>query len=448
MKLPALIVGGTVNRIDETWKRLVDWTSGQAPSERLAAQVLIEEEFKNLDPSHPLGGRDSGKDAVCERNGQQWIMAVYFPRGQQSFKEIKVKFLDDFVKAKKSGINGFVFVTNQELRLSEREDLRSSVLQLVPEALVQIYHLERVATILEKPSMASVRRQFLGINEDASQNIDLGGRGGASMGAGGGGGGAIGENARGGSGGKGGDVNLQGHPGMDFGAGGGGGGAIGRYAFGGKGGEGGESVSAIVSREEFDALKAAGFERIECVVGRGGKGGEYNQDGAPGENSIIKFVAKDGTVLKSVVARGGLGGNLNECEPLLSQIGDVSKIGFNVSAIILAELIHLRNGLFYFLGAGWESFTVDSIPAMVQWPLYVAIRPVGLSSTDSVDAFVQIIDESGTEVIRYPAPISDSTRFFMRVLEFQVSSSGIWTIQVVTGKIVVASLQIEVKKKH
>ena len=50
-------------RWDETWHRLRDWTNGQGPSERLAGLVLLSERFTDLDPSHPLGGRDGGKDA-------------------------------------------------------------------------------------------------------------------------------------------------------------------------------------------------------------------------------------------------------------------------------------------------------------------------------------------------------------------------------------------------
>lgn len=43
-------------RQDETWHRLREWTSGQTPSERLAAQLLAEEGYSEIDPSHPLGG--------------------------------------------------------------------------------------------------------------------------------------------------------------------------------------------------------------------------------------------------------------------------------------------------------------------------------------------------------------------------------------------------------
>ena len=53
------------HRIDETWHRLRDWTLGQSPSERLAAQVLIFEGYKSVNPSHPLGGKFAF-DAVSE----------------------------------------------------------------------------------------------------------------------------------------------------------------------------------------------------------------------------------------------------------------------------------------------------------------------------------------------------------------------------------------------
>ena len=73
----------TRNRYDETWHRLIEWTKGQAPSERLAAQILVHEGFSSLDPSHPLGGPDGGKDAMANKDGLRFAMAVYFPRGPQ-----------------------------------------------------------------------------------------------------------------------------------------------------------------------------------------------------------------------------------------------------------------------------------------------------------------------------------------------------------------------------
>ena len=43
---------------DETWTRLLSWTKGQKPSERLASHILRADGYKSIDPSHPLGGQD------------------------------------------------------------------------------------------------------------------------------------------------------------------------------------------------------------------------------------------------------------------------------------------------------------------------------------------------------------------------------------------------------
>lgn len=149
-------------RVDETQFRLLEWRAlGQAPSEYLAAQILSEEGFKDLDPSHPLGGPDGGRDGHCARNGERWTWAVYFPQGQQTLTTIKSKLSDDIVAARKHGPKGVAFVTNQELKLSERRDLRA----LGGDDLdVDVFHLERIATILDRPHMGPVRQRYLGLS--------------------------------------------------------------------------------------------------------------------------------------------------------------------------------------------------------------------------------------------------------------------------------------------
>jgi hypothetical protein len=161
----------TTPRWDETWHRLREWTAGQAPSERLAAQVLLAEGYSGLDPSHPLGGKDGGKDASCEKNGDHWVMGVYFPRGQQSFSEVKKKYLSDLQGAFTNDAKGFAFVTNQELMLAERRELADKSNGLK----VELYHLERLTALLDSPVLAATRKQFLGIDyleEDTSRQLD------------------------------------------------------------------------------------------------------------------------------------------------------------------------------------------------------------------------------------------------------------------------------------
>jgi hypothetical protein len=157
-------------RWDETWHRLREWTNGQAPSERLAAQILLAEGFIGLDPSHPLGGKDGGKDALCSKDGIRWAMGAYFPRGQQTFGDIKKKYLNDIDGARANGAEGFAFVTNQELMLAERRDLADCADDL----RCEIYHLERIAALLDSSPLAATRKQFLGIDylEDPVHHID------------------------------------------------------------------------------------------------------------------------------------------------------------------------------------------------------------------------------------------------------------------------------------
>jgi hypothetical protein len=285
----------SIRRWDETWHRLLNRTNEQGPSERLAALVLSHEGFKDIDPSHPLGGRDGGKDAVCMKAGKPWVMAVYFPRGQQEFVKIEAKFRADLQKAQKNKAEGFAFVTNQELRLAERQTLKS----VWPER-VELYHLERLTTILDRPEMADVRKQFLAIDNDETKTIALGGQGGTAPGAGGGGGGVIGSGS-GGHGGPGGKITVIGGPGQAPGAGGGGAGMTGD-GVGGAGGGGGEIVEGTIGPEELEQLRVAGFDHIEYTAGSGG------ESGRPGGDTILNFVTADGKVLKSIVAKGGEAG--------------------------------------------------------------------------------------------------------------------------------------------
>lgn len=153
----------------ETWHRLREWDKGQAPSERLAAIILSKEGFMGVDPSHPLGGKDGLKDMTLSFNGKRWVGAVYFPRGQQTFSDIKDKFAHDLSGVEANDAKGMVFVTNQELRLSERKILS----ELAPDVDVQIYHLERINSLLNTPSCYGVRMEFLDIEMSKEEQLSF-----------------------------------------------------------------------------------------------------------------------------------------------------------------------------------------------------------------------------------------------------------------------------------
>ena len=140
----------------ETWHRLLDWDRGQAAAERLAAQILVLEGYQSVDPSHPLGGKDGLKDVICCKNNKHWIGAFYFPRSQKNFNEIKDKFALDIQGVRKSVAYGIVFITNQELRLAEREDIKN----IDDDIEVNLIHLERLATILNMPISYGIRLEI------------------------------------------------------------------------------------------------------------------------------------------------------------------------------------------------------------------------------------------------------------------------------------------------
>lgn len=152
----------------ETWHRLLDWDKGQAPSERLAAQILVSEKYVSIDPIHPLGGRDGLKDILCNKEGLKFIAACYFPRGQKSFSDITDKFKDDLAGVDKNNADGIAFITNQELRLGEREVLAN----LVPKAkTMELFHLERLTAILNSPINYGTRLEFLDIEMTKEEQL-------------------------------------------------------------------------------------------------------------------------------------------------------------------------------------------------------------------------------------------------------------------------------------
>lgn len=145
-----------------------EWQRGQAAAERLCGHVLAAEGFKGIDPSHPLGGRDGLKDAKCKRDEKTWIAACFFPRGQESFTAIKDKFASDAKGIEPNKAAGFVFLTNQELTLSERETLKEML-----KCDCEILHLERMSRMLNSPSMLGTRLEFLDIEMTKEEQLSF-----------------------------------------------------------------------------------------------------------------------------------------------------------------------------------------------------------------------------------------------------------------------------------
>ena len=161
----------------ETWCRLREWDKGQQESERLAARLLPFDGYEAINPSHPLGGQDGGKDICCKKDGKEFAVAVYFPRGQKSFRDTKKKFKEDLGKVKSQSVHGFVFFTNQELALSQRAQLEDKSPPIFedksPPIVVDIYHLERIASSLDAPRGYGLRLEFLSIEMTKEEQVSF-----------------------------------------------------------------------------------------------------------------------------------------------------------------------------------------------------------------------------------------------------------------------------------
>ena len=151
-----------MSRFDETWHWLLWWTSGRTPSERMAAHIIVETGYKDVELTHPLGGPDHGADATCTKDGESCLMAAYFPLGPKTFATVNRKLTDDLAAAE-AGEREFTrmaFVTNQKLTEGQRKKLRALGGDHVE---IDLFDLERCTHILDLPHMAEAKQRYLNI---------------------------------------------------------------------------------------------------------------------------------------------------------------------------------------------------------------------------------------------------------------------------------------------
>jgi hypothetical protein len=158
---------------------LREWRFGQTQAERLCAGVLSIEGFSAVDPQHPLGGPDGLKDVLCRRGLTPFVAAAYFPTGLVQFRDVKKKFEGDLKGVSKNGAAGFAFFVNQPLTVGQRKSLKE--LSGAPAHLTEVYHLERLRSVLDAPRGCGLRLEYLSISMTheeqlafwSSANIDI-----------------------------------------------------------------------------------------------------------------------------------------------------------------------------------------------------------------------------------------------------------------------------------
>lgn len=106
---------------------------------------------------------------VCVKDNLNWIVACYFPRSQKQLNEIKAKFNNDLEGVESSNADGILFITNQELTLGERQQLRDIAISVE----VEIYHLDCIAYLLDKPENYGIRLEFLDIEMTPEEQLSF-----------------------------------------------------------------------------------------------------------------------------------------------------------------------------------------------------------------------------------------------------------------------------------
>ena len=149
-----------MTRTEETWQRLLNWAYSPETAAFLTEQVLLDQGFTHLPPDHPLADAAGADAASCElyvKDGQRWLVATHFALAQHSFEQVKSQFLEQVTALAHISVNGLVFLTNQELSRNERIALK----QLCTFALLEVFDLDRIATIIDSPRLGQARQRVL-----------------------------------------------------------------------------------------------------------------------------------------------------------------------------------------------------------------------------------------------------------------------------------------------
>lgn len=141
---------------------LLNWRKGSTYAERLMSSALAIEGYEHIDPQSPIGGPDGTKDIVCTKLGLKYIAGCYFPSSEVRFSEISSKFNSDLQGAIKNDAKGFIFFTNQKLTIAERENL-VKIAKKTSINISDIFHLERIRSILDSPKGYGLRLEYLDI---------------------------------------------------------------------------------------------------------------------------------------------------------------------------------------------------------------------------------------------------------------------------------------------
>ena len=211
-------------------------------------------------------------------------------------------------------------------------------------------------------------------------------------------------------------------------------------------GQGGMAGEYVTSNGPIE-FKAG--EKVEIMVGK-----SVGLPGKRGEDTILRHSAPDGKILNEIIAKGGEP-VIDENNPPLRLVtqDDIQK-GFTVTSLLLAECIHARNGLIDLLCASWQSYDVLEFPCECQFPFFCAFSMGELESETAVEITVDVLNPKDVSAFnrhfrvhrrRGHGPVTLHNEFMN--LKFLATESGVWSVRVASGDILLGRLPIEIKAK-
>ena len=152
-------------------ERLRTWLdSNQLARERLALAIIkTDKRFKDIQPRHPRGGPDGGRDIQAIYDSKKVFIAVGFLNSaNDSDKDRRKtinKFKSDLKRAKKEckDLQNFVFITNVNLTITQKQKAMEHAKNEGIIYLCDIYDRERIRIVLDSPDGFAIRYQYLGI---------------------------------------------------------------------------------------------------------------------------------------------------------------------------------------------------------------------------------------------------------------------------------------------
>jgi hypothetical protein len=223
---------------------------------------------------------------------------------------------------------------------------------------------------------------------------------------------------------------------------------------GGNGGDGGERVVSLISEEQTQNLKDLGWDgQYEVSIGKGGEGGQIGEPGKAGQDTFVNFRASDGRIIRTISAKGGLGGQLETVVPLGSRevTQEDLEMGLSISSLLIADSFYVKNGVICALGIACERWLLPTLPHDVLWPIACTVSFGQVSVVSRFAFFIVVENPIGKEVLKNLfvvcnepiRPVANVT--YVCNLPFHADTPGIWKLKVFSGLYELANILIEIK---